>query len=860
MNEDNITESINDFLENNDAENETIIRMDDDTELFINNTDEEEEDEENGAGYVMQPPFKKTGNKIKIYALTGLLSIFTIIVIGLFLDKGKTPGPILSGKQRIEMKDVFKLRPSKNPVYWFDSGEDGTVIQVSQKGDIELFNIISKEVKIVASMQDLMKGNNKINLGFELSKDTHYLIIPTFSKTVFRHSKIQNYVVFDCKAKKYLDFKNELNNISNIEFSPSSDKIAYVKNNNMYYLNLKTGKSVQITNDGSKNIFNGISDWVYEEEVLMSSKAFWWSPDGKYLGFIKFNDTNVPEYEIPVYLDNNLDGISYNAWKSIKYPKPGFPNPDVNVYIYDTTKETRKKNNLKKVVYEKDYEFQPDNLVILQVLWATEDSKNLLIRTSNRVQDTARLFSVNIPHEIETESDITKEKGTFIATFLKEDDHDDDGWLTRTESIYFVPPNGYIEIMEDKNGYEHINYYPDIYDEKSMFLTSGEWEVDSISGIDKNNKIIYYISTEEGSMQKHLYKVNLNGQRNIKMTPPVSEIEEQKEIINSFGENLSETGVFSASFSPGFNFYLLNYDGPNIPYQKILSTQDSYDDFHIDLSNNELLEKALSNYDIPKFHRFEIPINDYTVNALAIYPPDFDENSPKKYPVLFHPYGGPNSQMATYNYQFDFDSVLASDPEHPMIVVIVDGRGTALKGRKFRVSVAKQLGKLEAEDQIKAAQYLQKLPYVDEDKFAIWGWSYGGYLTSKVVEANSGVFKVAMAVAPVIDWKFYDTLYTERYMKTLKDNIEGYKQSAINNVEGFKNVDFLLVHGTGDGKIHFQNSALLVSKLTLKGVNNYTVQFYTDNDHSMVFGNAYSQLMNLLTEFLHEHLFKEKKN
>ncbi|ORX34327.1 dipeptidyl peptidase IV/CD26, N-terminal domain-containing protein [Piromyces finnis] len=268
----------------------------------------------------------------------------------------------------------------------------------------------------------------------------------------------------------------------------------------MYYLNLKTGKSVQITNDGSKNIFNGISDWVYEAR---------------------------------------------------------FSKPRCKLYIYDTTKETRKKNNLKKVVYEKDYEFQPDNLVILQVLWATEDSKNLLIRTSNRVQDTARLFSVNIPHEIETESDITKEKGTFIATFLKEDDHDDDGWLTRTESIYFVPPNGYIEIMEDKNGYEHINYYPDIYDEKIHVFNI--WRMGSR---------YYYISTEEGSMQKHLYKKIIN------LNIICYKIKKQKEIINSFGENLSETGVFSASFSPGFNFYLLNYDGPNIPYQKILSTQD----------------------------------------------------------------------------------------------------------------------------------------------------------------------------------------------------------------------------------------------------------------------------------------------
>eukprot|EP00833_Pecoramyces_ruminatium_P016424 jgi/Orpsp1_1/1190456/evm.model.d7180000079097.1 len=434
----------------------------------------------------------------------------------------------------------------------------------------------------------------------------------------------------------------------------------------------------------------------------MTSQAFYWSPDSKYIGFIKFDDTKVPEYEIPIYLDNNFEGLPYTDKKVIKYPKPGYPNPDVYVYIYDTTNKDTK-SNLKKVVYEKDYEFKQDNLTILQVLWATETSENLMIRTANRVQDTARLFSVNIPNEIKNEKAEHKKEGTLEATFLKEDDFDDDGWLTRTESIYFVPPKSYVEIMEDKNGYQHINFYKDIYDESSQFITSGEWEVNSIAGIDKNNEIIYYIGTEEGSMQRHLYKVNYNGQRNIKMTPIVSEMEEQKEIIDSFGNNLSEVGVYSATFSPGYNYYLLNYEGPNVPWQKILSTSETYDNFHIDVSNNERLNQVLSAYETPIFRRFEIPINDYTVNALAIYPPNFDESSNIKYPVLFHPYGGPNSQMADYSYQMDFNAVLASDPNHPLIVVVVDGRGTAWKGRKFRVGVSKQLGKLEAEDQIEAA-------------------------------------------------------------------------------------------------------------------------------------------------------------
>ncbi|KAG4096474.1 hypothetical protein H8356DRAFT_1681984 [Neocallimastix lanati (nom. inval.)] len=829
---DGLLQSNNNSKNSTETETEIIIPVNEVTELFVhsdNEEEEEEEEEEDGAGYVMRPPIKESKHYNKAtYIIISCIVAFMIFIIFIFTStkSGKT---IFTPSKRITLKEIYSgtFQPQESTIFWFDYGEDGSLIQMGMEGDIELYNIISQESQVIASLKDLENGKEiKLNLGFSVSNDLHYILIPTSVKTVFRHSKLKDYVIFDTQKKSYLELKDKLNDISNIEFSPSGDKLAFVKNNNLYFMNLDTKQTTQITHDGSENIFNGISDWVYEEEVLMTSQAFYWSPDSKYLGFIKFDDTDVPKFEIPVYLDSNFEGFPYTEKKVIRYPKPGFPNPDANVYIYDTTNKDSK-NNLKKVIYEKDYEFKQDNLIILQVLWATETSENLMIRTSNRVQDTARLFSVNIPNELKNEDAENKEAGTFEATFLKEDDFDDDGWLTRTESIYYAPPNSYIEIMEDNNGYQHINFYDDIYDENSHFITSGEWEVNSIAGIDKDRKIIYYIGSEEGSMQRHLYKVNYNGQRNIKMTPIISELEEQKKIIDSFGDNLTEVGVYSATFSSGYNYYLLNYEGPGVPWQKILSTYDNYDNFHIEVSNNEKLDQLLSYYKTPKFHRFEIPINDYYVNALAIYPPDFNKSSKKKYPVLFHPYGGPNSQMADYSYQMDFNAVLASDPNHPLIVVIVDGRGTAWKGRKFRVNVSKQLAS-----------------------------SYGGYLTSKVVEADSGIFKVAMAVAPVTDWRLYDTLYTERYMKTLEDNKEGYINSAVRNVTGFNNVDFLLIHGTEDDNVHFQNSAILASKLTLKGVK-YTAQYYTDNEHSMGFGNAYSQLMNLLTNFLYEHLFKK---
>jgi len=305
-------------------DNDTVIPMNDETELFINNTNEEDDDEEeeNGAGYVMQAPFNETRNAKKLkYIIGGIATTLVFFITYLFFQKqDKTTYPT---KRRIVLQDIYSriLQPQINPLVWFDYGDDGTIIQIGNDGGIELYNIISRQSQPLASIDDLSKGNGKLQLGFSLSNNLKYLLIPTSVKTVFRHSKLKNYIIFDCQLKSYLNLKDELKGVSNIEFSPSGNKLAFVKDNNLYFMDLKTKKTTQITNDGSKNIFNGISDWVYEEEVLLQSQAFWWSPDSTYISFIKFNDTNVPEYEVPVYLDDNLDAFPYNDKKVIKYPK-----------------------------------------------------------------------------------------------------------------------------------------------------------------------------------------------------------------------------------------------------------------------------------------------------------------------------------------------------------------------------------------------------------------------------------------------------------------------------------------------------------------------------------------------------------
>jgi len=268
------------------------------------------------------------------------------------------------------------------------------------------------------------------------------------------------------------------------------------------------------------------------------------------------------------------------------------------------------------------------------------------------------------------------------------------------------------------------------------------------------------------------------------------------------------------------------------------------------LEENQYLKTALKKLDLPIRRYREIDLNGILVNTVEILPPDFDSQSIQKYGVLFRVYGGPFSQLVSHEFEFDFSTALASDPEQDLIVVIVDGRGTGFKGTKFRCVVRKNLGELETEDQVNAAKYWSKLPYVNPERIGIWGWSYGAYMAAKAIEADSGVFRLGMSVAPVTDWRFYDTVYTERYMLTPRDNLEGYEKSAVSKMEGFKKVRYLLVHGTADDNVHFQQSVHLLDKFTRSGVHNYDLHVFTDNNHSIATHGAYSEIWLLLKDYL----------
>ncbi|CAG8786120.1 2994_t:CDS:2, partial [Dentiscutata erythropus] len=496
----------------------------------------------------------------------------------------------------------------------------------------------------------------------------------------------------------------------------------------------------RVTYDGSTVVFN--------EEVLANNFAFWWSPNSTQIAYLRLNESLVPEYRFPLYL-NGLLATPYAKEVIMKYPKPGYPNPVVTFHIYDTS--TPLVSQSAAIPFTND--FGDTDKLITEVCWAGND--NVLVRVMNRVQDIARVVLV----------DANNRSGVTVREENAETR--DGGWF----EIVRITQDSYADVVVN-NGYNHLAIFSPLNNATPRYLTSGNWEVvGGVKAIDYTLQLVYFMSTEKSSIERHLYSVSFDGLTKTALT------------------NTDEAGYYEVSFSKGAKYYNIKYEGPEIPWQKVLKVDNS--SFSVSLQDNNKLKSLIKTIDMPtiKYSTVESDGN--------IRPPGMDETGREKYPVLFHVYGGPTSQLVNKKFFFDWHLYVASKLK--FVVVTVDTRGTGYLGRTFRVCVRKHLGEYESIDSINTAKLWAKLPYVDSSKIAIWGWSFGGFLTSKVIEADSGVFQAGMAVAP----------------------------AAVTNMTGFSNAQFLLVHGTGD-----------VDKFTLGSVHNYRLQFYTDNDHSIAKHNA----------------------
>jgi dipeptidyl-peptidase-4 len=648
-----------------------------------------------------------------------------------------------------------------------------------------------EKVKTLVNSADLESVNYFTDYTF--SADESQVILATDEESVFRHSVLGHYYVYNVKDKTLSLISEE--KIQEPTFSPNGKKVAFAKENNLFVKDLISGETFQFTFDGVKNkIINGITDWVYEEEFAFV-RAFDWNADGTQIAYIRFDETKVPEFSMDIY------GTSlYQTQEVFKYPKAGEANSDVSLHIYNL--ETAKTTD---VSFSQDFEY------IARMEW-TKDADVLSAQILNRHQNDLELIAYN--------SATNK-----TSVLLKEVDK---AYVDVTDNLTFLEDNSFIWTSE-KDGYNHIYHYSK---EGKLInqITKGNWEITNYYGFNEKTKTIFYQSIENGSINRDVYSVKLNGRNKKRLT--------------------EDEGTNGASFSADFSYFINTFSNASTPPRYTLNSASSGKVIKL-IKNNDDLAKQLSEYKISKKEFSTIAINGNELNMWMVKPLDFDES--KEYPLLMFQYSGPGSQQVANSWISSNDYWYQLLAQKGYIVACVDGRGTGFKGAAFKKVTQNELGKYEVEDQIAVGKKLGALPYIDSDRIGIWGWSFGGFMSSNCLFKGSDVFKTAIAVAPVSSWRFYDSIYTERYMTTPQENASGYDEnSPINHVDKLKG-DFLLIHGSGDDNVHVQNTMRLVEAL-VQANKQFDWGIYPDKNHGIYGGNTRLHLYTKMTNFLDENL------
>ncbi|KAL2860789.1 dipeptidyl aminopeptidase dapB [Aspergillus lucknowensis] len=748
---------------------------------------------------------------------------------------GISPADTSAGRP-ITLEQVLAgaFSPRAHAISWIagPDGEDGLLVERGEsEGEayLRINDIRSKDGetnRVLMQNPTVEVGGRKIvPVSTRISRNLKKVLLLSHQEKNWRHSFTANYWIFDVETQtaEALDPDSPDGRVQLAHWSPKSDAVVFVRNNNLYLRKLSSKKVVPITKDGGEQLFYGAPDWVYEEEVFQGNSVTWWSGDGSTIAFIRTNESAVPEFPVQYYLSRPSgkepppELENYPEVREIKYPKAGSPNPVVNLQFYDVEKD-------EVFTVEMPDDFDDDNRLIIEVVWAT--GGKVLVRTTNRESDVLKIFLID-----------TKARESELIR-IQDVSELDGGWVEPTQSTRFIPADptkgrqydGYIDTVIHE-GYDHLAYFAPLDNPEPILLTSGEWEVvDAPTAVDLARGLVYFIATKESPIERHVYRVNLDG----------SDLQALTDTSNS--------GYYDVSFSSGTKYALLSYRGPSVPWQKVISTEGDKIENIKTIEDNKELSHIVKDHALPTEIYETITVDGFDLQVVERRPPHF--NPSKKYPVLFHLYGGPGSQTVKREFTVDFQSYVAANLGY--IVVTVDGRGTGFIGRKARCIIRGDIGYYEAQDQIATAKAWAEKPYVDESRIAIWGWSYGGFMTLKTLELDAGkTFQYGMAVAPVTDWRFYDSVYTERYMHTPQHNPTGYDNSSIADMSALQNsVRFLVIHGASDDNVHLQNTLTLIDKLDLAGVQNYDVHFYPDSDHSIFFHNAHTMVYERLTSWL----------
>ncbi|MFT7352202.1 MAG: dipeptidyl-peptidase-4 [Flavobacterium sp.] len=666
--------------------------------------------------------------------------------------------------------------------------------RASRSQQIDLYDFSTlKKVATLLDTKDFSELKNGID-SYTFSSDEKKILIANNSQQIFRRSFTADYFLYDTTTKK---LKAVLDNVQEPTFSPDGTKIAFAKENNLFVLDLATNATVAITSDGKKNaIINGITDWVYEEEFSFV-RAYDWSTDSKKIAFIRFDESQVPEFSMNIYKKD-----LYPTVETFKYPKAGEKNAEVSLHIYSLESKNTKKIDISKY---NDY-------YIARLQW-TKDANIVSAQVLNRHQDVLDLLFV----------DANSSKTSVVLS------EKDKAYVDVTDNLTFLKDNSFIWTSE-KDGFNHIYLYDKNGKLKNQ-VTKGNWEVTNYYGFNEKSATVYYQSVENGSINRDVYKISLDGKNKVRLS--------------------SQTGTNSATFSPNFEYFINTFSNVTTPTVYTLNTSKDGKLLQTIVENTDLSQK-LKSYNLPTKEFLEITTEKgIKLNAWMIKPKDFDPS--KKYPVFMYQYSGPGSQEVANRWLTSNDYWFMMLAQQGYIIACVDGRGTGFKGADFKKVTQLQLGKYEVEDQIDAAKVFGKYNYVDAARIGIFGWSYGGFMSSNCILKGADVFKMAIAVAPVTNWRFYDSIYTERYMQTPQENASGYDDNSPINFTNLLKGNYLLIHGSADDNVHVQNSMQMIESL-VQANKQFDWAIYPDKNHGIYGGKTRIQLYNKMTKFIKEKL------
>ena len=699
-----------------------------------------------------------------------------------------------SQSKQINLEDIWEnykfYYKSYRGLNSMNNGEFYTQIKNSEEGQEIIKYSFKNGERIVRIFKSSDFKIKRIN-SYSLSDDDRLMLLATETESIYRYSRKAIYYVFNIQNNKLKKLSE--NKIRYPTFSPDGSKVAYVYENNLFIKDITNGKETQITNDGKKNqIINGASDWVYEEEFKLV-RGFEWSSDSRTIAYYKFDESHVKEFSM-----DKFNGSLYPSQEVFKYPKAGEANSTVNILLYSLDSKE------KTLIYtEEDYEYIP------RIKWS-KDPHILTMIGLNRHQNKLDFILVN------------SKDGSNNILFSEEDKY----YIDIHDNLTFLPNNFFIWTSE-KKGYNHI--FLKGLDGSEEQITSGSWEVTSFKGLDSDKMQIFFTSTEDGSINRSLYVLDL-------------ETGKRKKLSTQIGTN-------SAKFSKGLKYYINTFSDADTPPVFTLHKADGT--LIKTIEDNTEFKNKLKDYDLSKKEFLTIYTDNADLNAWIIKPPNFDKN--KKYPLFMFLYGGPGSQQVLNKYgssNFYWYQMLA---QKGYVVACVDNRGTGGKGSEFKKMTYKELGKYETIDQIDAAKYFGNLEYIDKERIGIQGWSYGGYMSSLAITKGAETFKLAVAIAPVTNWRYYDNIYTERYMQTPQENASGYDDnSPINHVEKLKG-KYLLVHGTADDNVHVQNTYEMTSAL-VRANKQFDLFVYPDKNHGIYGKNTRYHLYKKITNFILENL------